>query len=311
MTRRHLLGTVTAASAALAQRQRPKTWRPKLGVLTKFSEANIEFIRQEGFTCIQLSADPSLQSDEQIAKVKAVMAKSGLTISSLGSTVNHTAPDPEARRKVNDGFARTIELAGKLGVRYIGTASGNMPGKRLDEQVSEIVRVYTEKYFALCEKYNVKILWEPWAGGPNVATGPVGYEALFKAFDNSPHVGLQYDPSHLLWQMMDPIQCARDFIDKIYDVHLKDTEILWPVVRKAGIQPVNRAQWWRFRLPGFGDVDWKGFFNVLAAAGYEGGMNIEHEDPFYGWPPPGGEFNEEVKAGLRVSHQFLKQFVPA
>ena len=65
---------------------------------------------------------------------------------------------------------------------------------------------------------------------------------------------------------MDPVQAARDFATKIYDVHLKDTEILWHVVRKAGIQPVNHARWWRFRVPGEGSVDWKGFFAVLSEA---------------------------------------------
>ena len=100
------------------------------------------------------------------------------------------------------------------------------------------------------------MLWEPYAGGPNIATGPVGWEALFKAFGDSPHVGLQFDPSHLVWQFMDPVQAARDFVDKIYDVHLKDTEILWHVLRRTGgIQPgeqrsaggasgfPDRAQW--------------------------------------------------------------------
>ena len=84
----------------------------------------------------------------------------------------------------------------------------------------------------------------------------------------SPHVGLQFDPSHLVWQFMDPVQAARDFADKIYDVHLKDTEILWHVLRRGGIQPVNDARWWRFRVPGYGSVDWKGFFSVLSEAGY-------------------------------------------
>jgi sugar phosphate isomerase/epimerase len=123
---------------------------------------------------------------------------------------------------------------------------------RFQQQVDEIVKVYTEKYFASCEKNHVRILWEPYAGGPNIATGPVGWEALFKAFQDSPHVGLQFDPSHLVWQFMDPVAAAREFAAKIYDVHLKDTEILWYVVKRAGIQPVNRARWWRFRLPGNG-----------------------------------------------------------
>ncbi len=91
-------------------------------------------------------------------------------------------------------------------------------------------------------------------------------------------MGLQFDPSHLVWQFMDPVAAAREFADKIYDVHLKDTEILWHIVRRGGIQPVNNARWWRFRVPGYGSVDWKGFFSVLAEIGYTGAMNIENED---------------------------------
>ena len=115
----------------------------------------------------------------------------------------------------------------------------------------------------------------------NIATGPVGWDALFKAFNDSPNVGLQFDPSHLVWQFMDPVQAARDFASKIYDVHLKDTEILWHVLRRSGIQPVDNVRWWRFRIPGYGSVDWKGFFTVLEEVGYTGAMNIENEDAFY------------------------------
>ena len=162
---------------------------------------------------------------------------------------------------------KAIELAGKLGVPYVGTASGKDPDKPLAQQVDEIVRVYNEKYFAACEKYHVRILWEPWPGGPNIATSPAGYEALFKAFGNSPFVGLQFDPSHLVWQMMDPIQTARDFVDKIYDVHLKDTEIRWPILRHGGIQSSGRRRWWRFRLPGLGSIDWAGVLHGAAGCG--------------------------------------------
>jgi sugar phosphate isomerase/epimerase len=157
----------------------------------------------------------------------------------------------------------------------------------------------------------VKILWEPWAGGPNIATGPVGFEALFKAFGDSPWVGLQYDPSHLVWQMMDPIQCARDFANRIYAVHLKDAEIRRAVLRRVGINPPDNTPWWRFRLPGMGAVDWPAFFTVLMEAGFAGPMNIEHEDGFYGWPYAGDEFSTDYKAGFRVAHAYLRQFMPA
>ena len=147
--------------------------------------------------------------------------------------------------------------------------------------MDEIVKVYNEKYFPLCEKNKVRILWEPYAGGPNIATGRWGGKRCSRRSRTARTSGLQFDPSHLVWQFMDPVQAAREFVDKIYDVHLKDTEILWHVVRRGGIQPVNNARWWRFRVPGYGSVDWKGFFSVLAEAGYTGAMNIENEDKFY------------------------------
>lgn len=314
-TRRALLGALTAAAAAPAQqRRRPAPWKPKLGILMNYTESNLDFAKQDGFTSVQLglgSTLPADASDEVVAQVRAHLDRTGLYCSSLMSAENHTAPEAAARAGVNARFAKTIELAARLKVPYVATMSGNMPGRKLAEQVDEIVKVYTEKYFPLCQKHNVKIVWEPWAGGPNIATGPVGYEALFKAFNDSPYVGLLFDPSHLQWQFMDPVQAARDFVDKIWDVHLKDTEILWHVLRKTGINPLNHARWWRFRLPGSGIVDWKGFFTVLQEAGYQGAMNIEHEDEFY-YPAYGanGDFTEQFKAGFRLAHEFLRQHVP-
>ncbi len=190
----------------------------------------------------------------------------GIYISSLAVDGNHIDPDPAKRDQQNEYTVKCLELCGKLGIPNIGGQSGTIPTMPLQQQVDEIVKVYNEKYFAACEKNKVRILWEPYAGGPNIATGPVGWEALFKAFNDSPHVGLQFDPSHLVWQFMDPVAAAREFADKIYDVHLKDTEILWHVLRRGGIQPVNRARWWRFRVPGYGSVDWKGFFSVLVGS---------------------------------------------
>jgi len=250
-------------------------------------------------------------TDETIEKVKSGLQKAGIYVSALQVGGAHIDPDANRRARSNASFAKAIEAAGKLGVPNVGTASGKDESKPFPKQVDEIVRVYNEKYFALCEKYKVRILWEPYPGGANLAISPAGFEALFKAFDNSPWVGLQYDPSHLVWQMMDPIQTARDFVDKIHDVHLKDTEIRWPILRKVGINPVDKTRWWRYRLPGLGSIDWAAFFTVLQDAGYEGAMNIEHEDPLYGSPSrPGPDFSEDYKEGFRMAHRYLRQYVP-
>ena len=300
-----------SAAALQAQQRRVPSWKPRLGVLGNYTDANIAFAKAEGFTSMQLRLDPFKVDDTQAAAIKANLDRSGLYISSLAVDGNHIDPDPEKRKHQIEHTRKAIELCGKLGIPNTGGQSGKIAGKSLEEQVDEIVRVYNENYFELCEQHKVRILWEPYAGGPNIGTGPVGWEALFKAFHDSPHVGLQFDPSHLVWQFMDPIAAAREFVSKIYDVHLKDTEILWHIVHRGGIQPVNNARWWRFRIPGYGSMDWKGFFSVLAENGYTGAMNIENEDPFFGPSYDAqGNFTESFKRGFRTAHEFLKTLVP-
>lgn len=308
-TRRTILAAAAATAVVEAQR-RFANWKPRLGVLCSYSDNNLAFVKSEGFTSMQLRLDPNKLDDATIAQIRKKIADAGITVSSLACDGNHIDPDPAARDKQNNFAIKCIELCGKMGIPAIGGQSGTMRGRPLQEQVDEIVKVYTEKYFPVCERNKVRILWEPYQGGPNIATGPVGWEALFKAFPSNAPVGLQFDPSHLVWQFMDPVQAARDYIDKIYDVHLKDTEILWHIVHKGGILPVNNARWWRFRVPGYGSVPWKEFFSVLAEAGYTGSMNIENEDQFYYPAYQNGDFTENYKRGFHVAHEFLKTLVP-
>ena len=174
--------------------------------------------------------------------------------------------------------------------------------------MDEIVSVYNEKYFPVWRRTRCECCGSRMPAARTSRPGRWAGRRCSRRSD-SPHVGLQFDPSHLVWQFMDPVAAAREFVDKIYDVHLKDTEILWHY-RRGGIQPVNNARWWRFRVPGYGSVDWKGFFSVLAEAGYTGAMNIENEDKFYYPAHDQGNFTEQYKRGFRVAHEFLKTLVP-
>ena len=321
ISRRALLESATAAACLAAfvkAGASPAEWKPRLGILGRYSEANVDFAIQERFNNMILNAgagdlglDTTKLTDEAIARIKNQLSSKGMHVSALQVNANHIAPDPSERQQENSNFVKAIALAGKLGVPYIGTQSGKDVSKTFASQVDEIVRVYHEKYFAACQQNKVRILWEPWQGGPNIATSPVGFEALFNAFKDSPYVGLQYDPSHLLWQMMDPVQTAKDFIDKIYDVHLKDTQIHWDIVRRGGIEPVDQARWWQFRIPGMGKIPWPEFFSVLQGAGYQGAMSIEHEDELYGAADnPGPDFSEPYKVGFRMAKRYLNQYVP-
>jgi sugar phosphate isomerase/epimerase len=318
MTRRTLVGSLAVAATSLAAVKTPE-WKPMLGVLGPYTPENVAWTKAQGFTNMILGSGPGARStlnaasmsDAEIAAVKATLDQHQMHVSALQVGGDMINPDMEKRARSNGYFAKAIELAGKLGVPYIGTQSGRDTNKTLAQQVDEIVRVYHEQFFKTCEQYKVRILWEPYPEAPNIATSPVGFEALFKAFGDSPYVGLQFDPSHFVRQFMDPIQTARDFSDKIYDVHLKDTEILWPVLRAGGINPVNKAAWWRYRIPGMGSVPWRDFFSVLQDKGYAGAMSVEQEDPLYGANNnPGPDFSDEFKTGFVMAKRYLAQYVP-
>ena len=315
MTRRTLMTSAAAVVAAAAVKA--AEWKPRLGILGPLTEANVRFAHEEGFTNMILGAtrrstmDPTTLTDAQVENVKQTLTRYNMHVSAFQASQNHIAPDPARRKQDNDYFVKVIELAGKLGIPFIGTSSGKDPDRPFQQQVDDIVRVYTERYFPACQANKVRILWEPYPGGANVAISPRGFEALFTGFKDSPYVGLQYDPSHLVWQMMDPIQTARDFADKIYDVHLKDTEVRWDILHKGGINPVDGARWWLYRLPGLGSIAWSEFFTVLQHAGYQGAMSLEHEDPLYGSPNrPGPDFSPEYALGFKMAHRYLRQYVP-
>ncbi|HEY7211859.1 MAG TPA: sugar phosphate isomerase/epimerase family protein [Bryobacteraceae bacterium] len=318
MTRRTLVGSLAAAAALHGQQRRERTeWKPLLGVLGPYTPGNVEFARAQGFDNMILSGGPRSTlnalnvTDAQLNDIKATLAKHNMHVSAFQIDGSHIDPNPDKRAQTNEYFVKAIELAGKLGVPYIGTCSGKDASKPFQEQVDDIVRVYNDKYFAACEKNKVKLLWEPYPGNPNIATSPAGYRALFKAFGSSPYVGLQYDPSHLVRQFMDPIETAREFADKIYDVHLKDTEILWPVLRAGGIDPVDHAHWWRYRIPGMGSIVWRDFFSILQDVGYRGAMSIEQEDPLYGaGTNHGADFSDDFKMGFIMAKRYLAQYVP-
>src|SRR5271169_2324533 len=142
---------MSTAAAAQAQRTRPPNWKPRLGVLMLYSDSNLEFIKAEGFTSAQLRLNPDQLDDAAIASIKDKIAKSGIYISSLAVDGNHIDPDPAKRDRQNRYTQQCLDLCGKLGIPNIGGQSGTMAGVPLAKQVEEIVKVYSEKYFASCE----------------------------------------------------------------------------------------------------------------------------------------------------------------
>src|SRR5580704_18321781 len=124
VSRRALLaGSSIAAFAQTQPRRRVPSWKPRLGVLGNYSEANIEFVRAEGFTSMELNLDPKKLDDNAIAAIKDKLAKAGIWVSSLNVGGNHIDPDPAKREQQNLHTIECIELCGKLGIPAIGGQS--------------------------------------------------------------------------------------------------------------------------------------------------------------------------------------------
>ena len=212
MTRRTLVGSLVATAAAFnAKSATQKEWKPRLGILGTYTPANVQFAKAQGYTNMILGSGPGSTldattiTDAQIDAVRKTLDDvADARLGAAGDAESHFAGPREARAKRTHYFIKAIELAGKLGIPYMGAMSGKNAALPFPKQIDEIVRVYNEKYFPVCEKYKVRICWEPWPEGPNLATCAVGYEALFKGFNNSPYVGLQFDPSHFVRQFMNP-----------------------------------------------------------------------------------------------------------
>jgi len=142
----------------------------------------------------------------------------------------------------------------------------------------------------------------------NFAYSPELWSALFNEVP-AENFGLNFDPSHLYWLGIDYIQAVKYYSKKIFHAHAKDTEIIPEGKFRYGIfgrqidpQPW-KSGWWRYRIPGLGEIDWQKFISTLQEYGYDYVLSIEHEDPVW----EGTE--EKVKSGLQMGLKHLRQFI--
>jgi len=292
----------------------PDTKYPKLAMITRYSQQRLAFAAAAGYEGVVIPLDdffdPDKLSDSQVDQILAEARHAGVRILSIECMwgMNHIAPDAAERRKARARFIRCLEFGHRLGCKFVGTFTGAMPGVKPDDQVKELAAVINEQYVPVCERLDLGIGPENYPCDVNFATVPALWEKLF-ALVPSHRYGLEFDPSHFVRQFIDPIQTAWDFRDRILAVHLKDTEIIQPVLQKVGIHGEN---WWRYRIPGQGLIDWPRFFTVLLQAGFHGGMAVEHEDDF--WDEPHGDDKAELapsrKEGFILAARFLGQYMP-
>jgi sugar phosphate isomerase/epimerase len=302
-----------ADSATVRMEPGPETKFPKLAIITEYSPQKLQFAASAGYEGVVIpvedSFDPDKFGENQIDKILATARQAGIAILSLECMwgFNHIARDPGERQKARARFIRCLEFAHRLGCKFVGTFSGGMAGASPEDQVKELAAVLNESYLPVCERLDLKIGPENYPCDVNFATVPAIWEELLSLVPNR-RFGLEFDPSHLVRQFIDPVQTAWEFKDRILGVHAKDTEIIEPLLAKVGI---HGRGWWRYRIPGQGLINWPKFITVLLQAGFHGGMAVEHEDLFWDEETKNKEdFPQARKDGFILASRFLRQYLP-
>lgn len=245
----------------------------------------------------------------QAERVHEVTRRAAIEISGLGYYPNPLAADPEEAQVYVDHLRRVIAAAEQLGVRRVNTFVGRDPAKSIDENWPRFLEVwrplvrFAEERGVRFGIENCPMLFtrDEWPGGKNLAVSPAVWRRMFADIP-SPSFGLNYDPSHLVWQQMDPVKPLREFTDRLVHVHAKDARLDRDRLDQVGIL-AHPNEYHTPKLPGMGDVDWGAFFSALTDAGYDGPVCVEVEDRAYE-----GSL-EARKRSLVQSARFLRNFV--
>ena len=302
----------------------------KLGFLTACLpdvplEELVPWAAEQGFESLELAAwRPSLHdreytprhieaerlTREEASRIRELFDRHGLSISSLAYYDNNLHPDATKRRAAQDHLEKLIDAAALLGVDRVGTFVGARAVR-----AATVLKDAGALFRRLCkyaEDRGVRVMiencpmenWVQFGLPGNYAYSPELWEALFNEVPND-NFGLNMDPSHLYWLEIDYLQATRDFANRIFHAHAKDTEILERGRYRYGVLGEQlgdnpwQSGWWRYRMPGRGGIDWKTFMDVLREGGYDDVLSIEHEDPEYEGS------RAEVEEGLRLGLQHL------
>ena len=311
----------------------------KLGVLTNLfgslplEEALVKF-EKLGIEAVEIGcggypgrdhADPAvlLADDKKLEEFKDTLARHNMALACLSCHGNAVHPDPAVAKAFDDDFHNAVLLAEKLGIDTIVTFSGCPGGSRddktpnwvtcpwpgdfgkiLEYQWNEVLIPYWKKTAAFAKEHGVtKIAFEMHPGF--CVYNPETLLRLRAAVGDA--IGANFDPSHLIWQGIDPVAAIRALKGAIYHFHAKDTKVDTYNTAVNGVldtkpfgNEIGRS--WIFRSVGFGHgiEFWRDIISNLRLVGYDKVMSIEHEDSL---------MNQDE--GLAHAAKFLKDSIIA
>jgi len=288
-------------------------------------EEVIDFASENGFSCVEIMCwpvgkaerryagvthiDVSGLDDSKAASINEYAKQKGVEISGLGYYPNPLDPDREKREVYIEHIKRVIKGANKLGLKNVNTFIGRDPSLNVEENLKIFKEVWTP-IVKFAEENNVKIgiencpmlfTYDEWPGGKNLAITPVIWRRMFEMIP-SENLGLNYDPSHLLWMQMDYVKPIYEFKDKIFHVHIKDAKVFKDRLDEVGIL-ATPLEFHAPKLPGLGDINWGRFISALTDIRYKGYACIEVEDRAF------EDSLESRKKSIILSKKYMNQFV--
>ncbi len=295
-------------------------------ILPELSLAEVaRFARTTGYSCVELMCWPSSKAERRYAGVthvdvvdfspakadeaNGIMSDAGIQISALGYYPNPLSPDLAEATRAVEHIRAVIRATSMLGLTRMNTFVGRDWTKSVDDNWPRFCETW-KPLVKFAEDHGVRIGIEncpmlfskdEWPGGKNLATSPAIWRRMFNEIPG-PGFGLNYDPSHMIWQHMDYISPIREFADRLVHVHAKDVRIDKHKLDDVGIL-AHPNQYHTPKLPGLGDVNWGQFFSTLGDVGYRGPACVEVEDRAY------EESLDSRKVSLKQSAVYLRNFI--
>jgi len=280
----------------------------QLGYLCGYSEDEVARAARLGFDCLELHA-ASLCEDLADARAGRAAAKQaakvlsdfGVGVSCVSCYTNPLAEDPKAALgKYRSAFA----MARVLGAPVVATLAGAVEDDSTEANLKRFGKVFRPIARA-AESAGIRVAFENWPGfggelplkSCNLARSPALWARMFEACE-SDALGLEFDPSHLVRIGVDYLSSLKAFGPRVYHVHAKDTEMLYDSIAEHGYYGGGP---FRYRIPGYGQIDWSEFVAALVEIGYDGGVAIEHEDPVFS----GERFEEGLVRGHDVLYSLI------
>lgn len=295
-------------------------------ILDNYSfEEMIDTVAQVGLECVEVACWPQGKAErryagvshidvenldeEKVSYIKEYCASRNVSISALAFYPNTMDADAQKRSANVAHLKKVIQASAKLGVNLVTTFIGRDQHKSVEENLAMLPSVWSP-ILEFAAQQGVKIAIEncpmlfgadQWPGGQNLMTTPPIWEKVFEILD-SDFLGLNYDPSHFVWQQMDYIKPIYDFAHKIFHVHYKDIKLYPEKLARCGTMAYP-LDYMSPKLPGLGDVDWGKYLSALTDIGFNGYTCIEVEDRAF-------ETDDQRRLeSIILSKRYLSQFV--